>query len=460
MSGTRATLLAAVAAVSCTLAVWIAPARADTPVPTVNLIVPKSGSVLGGTKVAVVGTNLTGAFAVAFGTTDATSFTVDSDNSITAVAPPEATGTVDIRVTTPGGTSQASSADDFTYVSHAPTVSSVTPSSGPVTGGTRVKIIGSDLGSVLSVDFGSTPATVVRQAGGDEVMATSPPGTGTVDITVTTVQGTSALSTADEFTYVVHAPAVRLVLPNRGAPSGGTTVTILGGNFSDVQAVRFGTNEATTFNVNSRNQITAEAPSGSDTVDVTVTTNQGTSPISPRDEFAYGFPAPLVSQVVPNTGGALGGTRVTIVGQNFVGTTAVMFGSTPATRFQVNSDSSVTAASPPGTGTVDITVTTAEGTSSIGSSDQFTYIVRPPEVKSIVPNAGSAGGGTTVTIVGANFQDASAVMFGSNPAINFQFNTSHAITATSPAGDGTVDVIVVTPQGTSATSPADQFTYQ
>ena len=34
------------------------------------------------------------------------------------------------------------------------------------------------------------------------------------------------------------------------------------------------------------------------------------------------------------------------------------------------------------------------------------------------------------------------------------------LTATSPAGTGTVDVTVTTPGGTSATSAGDQFSYQ
>lgn len=459
MSRIRALLLVTVAAVSCA-AVGILPAAGSTPLPTVNLVLPKSGSVLGGTKVAVVGTNLTGTSAVAFGSTPATSFTIDSDSSITAVAPPAAAGTVDITVTTPGGTSQTSSADQFTYVSHAPTVASVTPSSGPITGGTRVKIIGTNLGSVQSVDFGPTASPVIRQMGGNEIVATAPPeAAGTVDITVTTAQGTSSVSTADEFTFVVHLPSVRLVLPNRGATAGGTTVTILGGNFQNVSAVDFGTSPATSFNVNSRHQITAVSPPGSATVDITVTTNQGTSVVSSRDVFAYGFPGPVVTQVVPNTGGALGGTRVTIVGANLVGTSAVTFGTTPATRFVVNSDTSVTATAPPGTGTVDITVTTGQGTSAVSSVDQFTYVLHPPVVKSILPTTGSAGGGTTVTIVGANFVQTSTVMFGTVPATSFQVNTSHVITAVSPAGSGTVDITVVTPQGTSGTSASDQFTY-
>jgi hypothetical protein len=64
-----------------------------------------------------------------------------------------------------------------------------------------------------------------------------------------------------------------------------------------------------------------------------------------------------------------------VTGTNFTGATAVRFGATAASSFTVNSATSITATSPPGTGTVDLTVTTPGGTSAIGSGDQFTYKV-------------------------------------------------------------------------------------
>ena len=51
-------------------------------------------------------------------------------------------------------------------------------------------------------------------------------------------------------------------------------------------------------------------------------------------------------------------------------------------------------------------------------------------------------------------------MFGITPASSFDVNSDSSITATSPAEPiGTVDITVTTPNGTSATSPADEFTY-
>jgi hypothetical protein len=165
-----------------------------------------------------------------------------------------------------------------------------------------------------------------------------------------------------------------------------------------------------------------------------------------------------VSFILPTKGSALGGTRVTIVGTSFVGATVVDFGSTPATHFTVNSDTSVTATAPAGSGTVDVTVTTPQGTSAITSGDEFTYVVHPPTVKLLLPNSGSAGGGTIVTIIGNNFRDATEVDFGGAPA-TFEVGSSDDITATAPAGSGTVDVTVTTPQGTSTVSTDDQYTY-
>jgi hypothetical protein len=64
--------------------------------------------------VTITGTNFTGATAVKFGSTNATSFTVNSASSITAVSP-AGTGTVDVTVTTPEGTSATSPSDRFSY---------------------------------------------------------------------------------------------------------------------------------------------------------------------------------------------------------------------------------------------------------------------------------------------------------------------------------------------------------
>src|SRR5260370_31800009 len=84
---------------------------------------------------------MTGTTSVSFGSSEAVSFSVVSDALLTAVAPAGAAGGVDITVTTYGGTSATSSADQFTYVA-APPVTGISPGAGPATGGTTVTITG------------------------------------------------------------------------------------------------------------------------------------------------------------------------------------------------------------------------------------------------------------------------------------------------------------------------------
>ena len=168
---------------------------------------------------------------------------------------------------------------------------------------------------------------------------------------------------------------------------------------------------------------------------------------------------PTVFAVAPNTGPAVGGTSVTITGANFTGATAVKFGSIAASTFSVSSATQITATSPAGTGTVDVTVTTPAGTSATGALDKFTYAGPPPTVSGLAPTSGSAAGGTSVVITGTNLNGATGVKFGLIAATNFTTNSATQITATSPAGTGTVDVTVTTPSGTSATGAVDKFTY-
>jgi hypothetical protein len=87
-------------------------------------------------------------------------------------------------------------------------------------------------------------------------------------------------------------------------------------------------------------------------------------------------------------------------------------------------------------------------------------VVTPPTVTGIIPQTGTAAGGTVVTITGTGFTGATAVTFGSTPAIDVTVFSDSSITATAPVGTaGTVDVTVTAPGGTSAISTADKYTY-
>lgn len=83
-------------------------------------------------------------------------------------------------------------------------------------------------------------------------------------------------------------PAVTSLNPNQGPTTGGTSVTITGTHFNAVTNVLFGTQPASSFIVVDSSHITAISPSASvGTVDVTVVTTAGTSPVSGNDQFTY-----------------------------------------------------------------------------------------------------------------------------------------------------------------------------
>jgi DNA-binding beta-propeller fold protein YncE len=703
-----------VAALIAVLSLAVAtPALAVEP-PTVTQVQPNSGNPSGGTTVTISGTKFTGITVVRFGSTGAVSFTVNSENSITAVSP-AGTGTVDVTVSTGfGGTSATSPADLFSYIP-APTVTKVEPTSGPAVGGTSLTITGTNLAGATSVKFGSTAASSFTVNSETSITAFNPPGTGTIDVTVTTPSGTSATSEADRFTYGPPAPkqeslyvtnngknAISLLdlgaegqllenntsaFPNEvsgpdrvvigsdgnslyvgtnennfsgtvsqftvasngtltlknppwvttdvnqppealalspdgrslyaadstnfgGQPgfvtqytvgSGGLltlkeppTVAAGGGpvtgvavapNGASAYASNFGENTVSQYSVGAGGVLSPMTPatvaSGANPSSVAITPDGGSlyvvdkaaravsqytigaggalSPktpatvptgeapeevaISPDGKNVYvsdkaekgeisqytvepggalapkspaSVPAerqptglaispdsrnlyvtevfsntvsqyrigangnlsllatartgvepkgiafssngPGVRKVEPTIGPAAGDTSVTITGSHLTGATAVKFGSSEATSFTVNSENSITAVSPAGTGTVDVTVTTAAGTSPTSSADQFTYA---PTVTKVEPNRGSPGGGTTVTITGTGFTGATAVRFGATSAKSFTVNSATSITAVSPRVKvtGTVDVTVTTTAGTSPTSSADQFTF-
>ena len=342
----------------------------------------------------------------------------------------------------------------------SPTITSVSPTSGPTIGGTAVTLTGTNLTDATAVKFGSTAAMSYIVNSATQITAIAPAGSaGTVDVTVTTPGGTSTTSAADQYTYHA-APTITSISPTSGPTTGGTAVTLTGTNLTDVTAVKFGATAAMSYIVNSATQITAIAPAGSaGTVDVTVTTPGGTSTTSRADQYTY-YAAPTITSISPTSGPTTGGTTVTLTGTNLTDATAVKFGATAAMSYTVNSATQITAIAPAGSvGTVDVTVTTPGGTSTTSAAGQYTYHAAPT-ITSMSPTSGTTTGGTAVTLTGTNLTDVTAVKFGATAAMSYTVNSATQITAIAPAGSaGTVDVTVTTPGGTSTTSAADQYTY-
>ena len=427
------------------------------------------GLVSGGDTVDIYGNDLDGATAVDFGPNNPAQIVFDYVNHIQVVTPPGLAGTVDVTVTNSNGTSDILPSDQFTYVAF-PTVSSVSPSSGTVDGGTQVTISGAGFTDAKWVSFGSTVVTDFS-ATDSQIVVTSPywgiPGE--MDVTVTTPLGTSAITEpADQFTYVDPPEYIGLDTTS-GPVVGGTPVTIAGVGLANATEVDFGGNPATIVpgsNTGSQLLVLSPEATGDATgpVDVTVTTPIGSATVP--GGFTYALP-PSISTISQSTGPAAGGTAVTISGDNLSTATGVDFGGVPAASFMNNGIGTLSAVSPGGDiSTVDVTVVWPGGTSPTVSADQFTY-VGVPSITSISPASGSGSGGDLVTITGTALANATAVEFGgfygytgtivSNTDSQIVVESGQALP--SMDGVGTVDVQVVTAGGTSATSAADQFTY-
>jgi phosphodiesterase/alkaline phosphatase D-like protein len=164
--------------------------------PTVSNVTPNKGPEAGGTSVTITGTNFNEAAAVEFGSIAATSFEVISATSITAVAPAGA-DTVDVSVTTSGGTSATSSADRFSYVP-VPTVVTKAASSITQTTATLHATVNPNGAEVSSCNF-EYGTTELYEA---SVPCSSLPGSGTEPVTVSAALEDLSANTTYHFRIV------------------------------------------------------------------------------------------------------------------------------------------------------------------------------------------------------------------------------------------------------------------
>jgi hypothetical protein len=170
------------------------------PAPVVSGLSPNAGPTAGGQTVTITGADLTHETKVSFGSVAATNVTVLSDTQLTATVPAHAAGTVNVTVTSPFGTSKASSASRYTY-DVAPTVSSISPNSGVQ--GTVVTLTGTGFVSGAQVWFGADQGYNVVRVSSTTLKVTAPfPAAGTVPVTVTTPGGTSYPGFYDQFVYL------------------------------------------------------------------------------------------------------------------------------------------------------------------------------------------------------------------------------------------------------------------
>jgi len=306
-------------------------------------------------------------------------------------------------------------------------------------------------------------------------------------------------------------PRVLSVGPASGPSTGGTAVTITGAGFTGTTAVKFGAANAESFTVLSDGVISAVVPAGSGSAAVRVTTARGTSApgahellSGPDAGFSQGTGSwtknvnatvalstapvrsrPYALSVRPRKSGfsSVLTSRYAMPDHAVLAASvwATARGRAPARAALIFYDRrgsvksivasrfvsvrgrwtrlAVSGRGPTGATSVALAVDSADGRTtlylddaSVRGFDRFVYTRPAPSITSISPDHGSIGGGTVVTISGANLAGATAVRFGAANARSFKVVSDSAVTAVTPSGSGSVPVRVVSSAGTSSTS--------
>jgi hypothetical protein len=246
-----------------------------------------------------------------------------------------------------------------------PTVSGMTPTSGPQAGGGNIVISGTNLSDVTSIRFGSVviPNTsFVVNGDGTEISLVAPAGTGNVSVVLTA--GESQLSL--DYFYDPTVASITDVAPNSGPELGKNIVVVTGSNLELVTEVRFGTvtvlNANLTRSVDGRT-ISFAAPAGTGKVNIVLVTSSGNA------AFQYTYnPAPLakatLTSVAPAKGSKSGGNRVVVNGSNFELVTEVRFGGvtiSEANLVRSGDGTTISFIAPAGTGKVSVALAASSG---------------------------------------------------------------------------------------------------
>ena len=383
-----------------------------------------------GDPVVITGINLTTATNVSFNGTNA-AFAVTSDTQISATVPTGAT-TGPLRVINPAGTNTTGS--NFII---GPFITGFSPVAAQI--GSQVVVEGFNFLEVTNVAFtsatgGFTNASAVAIVSATQLRGTIPVGATNGPVRVISPSGTNV--TSSNLTVFALAPVLTSFTPTNGLP--GTTVTLEGANFLGATNVSFN-GIAASFSLTADTQVTATVPAAATTGPISITTPGGS--VTSSVPF---YLAPRLTSFTPATG--VVGTTLTLTGTNFTGVTAVTFAAVNSTTVSAPitslSATQMTVLVPTNAITGLLTVTTPGGV--IASSGNFTVT---PRVDSFTPLLGPVG--TTVTVRGHSFTNATAVRF-NGVAASFSSVTSTQLVAVVPVGASTGPLTVVTPDGTGA----------
>jgi IPT/TIG domain len=365
---------------------WVqrAPARGAAPIPPPDPpaptnIIPNTGPAGGGTGVTILGQQLATATGVTIGGQPLGSPSFGS--AITGTTPPGTAGPADVAVTGPGGTGTLP--NGFTYTPPPPpNPTGINPASGTPAGGMGVQITGTGFLGVTEVRFGVAPATLLTVDDDTSIHCATPAGTpgAVVDVMLDSPRGPGTLQNG--FTYLTVA-APTGIAPASGPAAGGQPVTISGAGFTGSANVLFGVTAAPNRVVVNDTTITCDTPAhAAGLVNVIVVKSGGNGTLPNGYTF---LPPPVLTEVRPASGSAVGDEPVQLIGSGFTDPIAVRFGAADSAQTVVISPTEAACTTPAGTpgDTVAVTVTTAGGPYTL--ADAFTYDAPAAETPEAAP---------------------------------------------------------------------------
>ncbi|MFT3711239.1 MAG: IPT/TIG domain-containing protein [Archangium sp.] len=427
------------------------------PAPTIATISPTQGFARGGTPITITGTSFQAGVSVTISGVAVTNIVRTGTTQITGLTASGTPGLGNVVVTNTDSQS-ATLAGGFRYVA-PPSIASVSPSHGPMQGGTPITISGMDFqpGTVTVVRLGGVPAfaATVTSAMTITAVTNANMAPGPVDIEITNAD-TQVGTLAAAFTYDA-TPTMSSLSPSSGTTAGGTVVTITGTGFLPNATVSFGTAASPTVTVVSSTEITAVTPATPvSVVGVTVRNADGQTASIDRS-FRFVTP-PSLTAATPNSGEVAGGTVVRLTGTGFNTSTTVSFGGAAAMQVSLVSATELDAVTPRHLpGAVDVVVSTEGASATLAGG--FTYTRGAPTLTNVAPASGAIAGGTLLTLSGAGFADGATITVGGVAATDVVIVSDVLARAVVPAhAAGLVDV-VFTNDDLQASTLTGAFTY-
>ena len=458
-------VVASVFALACGTSGVPGPAKSGGPSPDISSVNPSRSPLDGGGYVVLKGLGFKPSLSVTVAGAPAKNVVYVDKETISFQVPSGRPGPADIVVLNQDG-GKGTFGQALTYVAPtapAPTVTHVTPNSGPSNGGTYAKVEGSNFAAGAIVLVAGAPVGTVATVSPGLLTGRLPghSGSGTGDVVVSNPDGQSAVLFGG-FAYASNltgkAPRVSAVAPTEGPLAGGNHVIVSVEN-TGPGGLLFVGGVPTTFEP-AAGGLNVNMPAGlrHGLVDIAVTNADGQSDVL-GGAYNY-FEAkvtipPVLARVIPVRAPPAGGGTVVLEGDGFALGTQVLFGATAATSVVVANAHQLTCVVPANAaGAVDVTVQNADGGINTFKSG-FTYSAssaNKPAVLNSTPNTGPASGGTVAEITGSDFQNGAIVIIGGRPAGPATWDDAGTLVARFGANvPGAADITVTNPDGQSGT---------